>query len=80
MTRGNTIPDKPLHSPSINPILQDIQYRARIKGKSFSSHSFRVGGALDLLESGKSIEKIILKGGWKATSSVILYLRAWVDI
>ena len=80
VTRGNTIPDKPLHSPSINPILCDIQYQARIKGKSFSSHSFRVGGALDLLESGTPIEKIMLKGGWKATSTVILYLRAWVDI
>jgi hypothetical protein len=39
-----------------------------------------VGGALDLLESGTPIEKIMLKGGWKATSTVILYLRAWVDI
>jgi len=78
--RGNTIAQKPLHSPSINPILSDIQHDARIKGKPFTSHSFRVGGALDLLESGVPIDKIMLKGGWKSTSTVILYLRAWVDI
>ncbi|MBE1286457.1 MAG: tyrosine-type recombinase/integrase [Alteromonadaceae bacterium] len=53
---------------------------SHIKGKSFSSHSFRVDGALNLLECGKPIKKIMLKGGWKATSTVTLYLRAWVDI
>lgn len=80
LTRSGSMPDRALNSHSINPILGDIQHRARIKGKPFTSHSFRVGGALDLLESGVSIDKIMLKGGWKSTSTVILYLRAWVDI
>ena len=29
----------------------------------FSGHSFRVGTALDLLEQGEPLEKIMLKGG-----------------
>jgi hypothetical protein len=43
----------------------------------FSGHSFRVGGALDLLMRGVSMEKIMLRGGWSSESTVIKYLRAW---
>ena len=42
-----------------------------------SGHSFRVGAALDLLERGESMEKIMLRGGWQSESTVIRYLRAW---
>jgi hypothetical protein len=42
-----------------------------------TGHSFRVGAALDLLENGESLEKIMLRGGWQAESTVIKYLRAW---
>ena len=63
---------------SINLILRDIQHRSRIKTeKTFSGHSFRVGGALDMLMAGIPIEKIMLKGGWNSESTVIQYLRAW---
>ena len=41
-----------------------------------SGHSFRVGRALDLLESGESLPKIMLRGGWKNDSTMIRYLRA----
>ena len=34
--------------------------------------------ALDLLEQGEPLEKIMLKGGWQTDSTVIQYLRNWV--
>ena len=43
-----------------------------------SGHSFRVGAALDLLEQGESIEKIMLRGGWQTDSTAMKYLRNWV--
>jgi hypothetical protein len=41
-----------------------------------SGHSFRVGGALDLLMTGMPLTKIMLRGGWTSESSVIRYLQA----
>ena len=46
-------------------------------GGNLTAHSFRVGAALDMLERGVSMEKIMLRGGWEASSTVIKYLRAW---
>jgi len=58
--------------------LRDIQIKAGLElGGNLTAHSFRVGAALDMLERGVSMEKIMLRGGWKATSTVIKYLRAW---
>ena len=42
-----------------------------------SGHSFRVGAALDLLEQGESLEKIMLRGGWQTDSTAMKYLRNW---
>ena len=63
---------------SLNRRLQNLQAQAGLKlAAKLTGHSFRVGAALDLLESGESLEKIMLRGGWQAESSVIKYLRAW---
>lgn len=70
----------PLRRASMRQILYGLQNAAGIEGENFSSHSFRVGGALDYLEAGMNIEKIMLKGGWHSGSTVIQYLRAWEDI
>ncbi len=43
-----------------------------------SGHSFRVGAALDLLEQGEPLEKIMLRGGWQSDSTAMKYLRNWV--
>ena len=43
----------------------------------FSGHSFRVGAALDLLESGASLELIMLRGGWRSSDNAMGYLRNW---
>lgn len=63
---------------SINRILQEIQAKSDIHTEvKLSGHSFRVGGALDLLMQGTPIEKIMLRGGWHSESSVIRYLQSW---
>jgi site-specific recombinase XerD len=63
---------------SINRILQKIQTKSCIQTEvKLSGHSFRVGGALDLLMQGTPIEKIMLRGGWHSESSVIRYLQSW---
>ena len=63
---------------SISVILRNLQSNAGLNIEPpLSGHSFRVGRALDLLESGESLPKIMLRGGWKTESTVIEYLRAW---
>ena len=75
--KGDRISDS-LSPASINRILRQIQHRSDIETTvPFSGHSFRVGGALDLLMAGVPMEKIMLRGGWSSESTVIKYLRAW---
>ena len=63
---------------SINLRLKVLQRDAKLKQVAeLSGHSFRVGGAIDLLEAGESLEKIMLRGGWKSESSAVKYLRGW---
>ncbi len=67
-----------LSPASINRILRDLQHTAKIRlPHDFSGHSFRVGAALDMLNDGYSLERIMLKGGWKSESTAIRYLRTW---
>ena len=47
------------------------------KQQPLSGHSFRVGAALDLLEQGEPLEKIMLRGGWQTDSTAMKYLRNW---
>lgn len=63
----------------VNHILHTRQERAGLEfDRPLSGHSFRVGGALDLLKRGVPMEKIMLRGGWKSESSALRYLREWV--
>ena len=67
-----------LRPNSINRRLKELQKLAGLDlGGALSGHSFRVGAALDLLERGESLEKIMLRGGWRSESSTMKYLRAW---
>ncbi|MEP1472100.1 MAG: tyrosine-type recombinase/integrase [Halieaceae bacterium] len=67
-----------LNPASINTILQRLQKIAGIKDiGQLSGHSFRVGGAIDLLEEGEPLERIMLRGGWQSESTTIGYLRSW---
>jgi site-specific recombinase XerD len=68
-----------LHPASISTILKALQIGLvdGTKVKSLSGHSFRVGAALDLLEQGEPLEKIMLRGGWQTDSTAMTYLRNW---
>jgi site-specific recombinase XerD len=68
-----------LHPASISTTLRALQRDLEMDSdeQPLSGHSFRVGAALDLLEQGESLEKIMLKGGWQTDSTAMKYLRNW---
>ncbi|MDC1143548.1 tyrosine-type recombinase/integrase [Porticoccaceae bacterium] len=69
-----------LNPASISTILKTLQegLKSGSNQQPLSGHSFRVGAALDLLEQGEPLEKIMLRGGWQTDSTAIKYLRNWV--
>ena len=68
-----------LHPASISTLLKALQKDLRIDSDEhpLSGHSFRVGAALDLLEQGEPLKRIMLRGGWKTDSTTMKYLRNW---
>lgn len=75
----NRIVDEPFADAQVNKILRARQDEAGLDlNQPLSGHSFRVGGALDLLKRGVPMEKIMLRGGWKSESTALRYLREWV--
>jgi integrase len=68
-----------LHPASVSTILKALQKDLKMDSdeQPLSGHSFRVGAALDLLEKGEPLEKIMLKGGWQTDSTAMKYLRNW---
>ena len=66
-----------LHPASISTILKALQKDLKLDSdeQPLSGHSFRVGAALDLLEQGVTLEKIMLRGGWQTDTAAIKYLR-----
>ena len=68
-----------LNPASISTILKTLQegLKSGLNEQPLSGHSFRVGAALDLLEQGEPLEKIMLKGGWQTDSTAMKYLRNW---
>ena len=68
-----------LHPASISTTLRALQKDLEMDSheQPLSGHSFRVGAALDLLEQGEPLEKIMLKGGWQTDSTAMKYLRNW---
>ena len=67
-----------LNSGSISTILNHLGPTDSHASKriSYSGHSFRVGRAVDLLNAGMPLEKIMLIGGWRSQSACIRYLRS----
>jgi len=77
--RGHRVKDC-LKPETINRVLKRLQKSARLHDiDELSGHSFRVGAAIDLLERGVSLEKIMLRGGWKSETTAMRYLRNWRD-
>ena len=68
-----------LHPPSISTILKALQKDMKMDSdeQTLSGHSFRVGAALDLLEQGEPLERIMIRGGWQTDSAAMAYLRNW---
>jgi len=68
-----------LNPASISTILKKLQegLKTGSNQQPLSGHSFRVGAALDLLEQGEPLEKIMLRGGWQTDSTAMKYLRNW---
>jgi integrase len=69
-----------LNPASISTILKTLQegLKTGSNQQPLSGHSFRVGAALDLLEQGEPLEKIMLRGGWQTDPTAMKYLRNWV--
>jgi site-specific recombinase XerD len=69
-----------LHPASISTILKALQKELKMDSdeQPLSGHSFRVGAALDLLEQGEPLERIMLRGGWQTDSTAMSYLRNWI--
>jgi len=77
MERGEHV-GKSMKGQAISLILKRLQRRARLTHlPPFSGHSFRVGAALDLLNRGVPLEKIMLRGGWRSETTALKYLRSW---
>ena len=69
-----------LNPASLNQILKSLQKNACLNNiGELLGYSFSVGAALDLLERGVSLERIMLRGGWKSDSSAMRYLRSWQE-
>jgi integrase len=66
-----------LNPASISTILKTLQegLKSESNQQPLSGHSFRVGAALDQLEQGEPLEKIMLRGGWQTESTAMKYLR-----
>jgi integrase len=69
-----------LSPSSVSVILKTVQATIYSDKNTppLSGHSFRVGAALDLLEQGEPLEKIMLRGGWQSDSTAMKYLRSWI--
>ena len=69
-----------LHPASISTLLKALQKDLKMDSdeQPLSGHSFRVGAALDLLEQGEPLERIMLRGGWQSDSTAMSYLRNWI--
>ena len=62
-----------LNSGSVSTILNRLVAKTSLSNHEirFSGHSFRVGAAIDLVESGASLETIMLRGGWRSNDSAM---------
>jgi len=78
--RRNLSVKSSLTPASINQILKHLQRQANLSHiGDLSGHSFRVGAALDLLDRGVPLERIMLRSGWKSETTALRYLRNWND-
>jgi len=67
-----------LEPSAISYILRQAQENITLPGnkkpRQWTGHSFRVGAAVDLVESGYTIEQVMRKGDWKSAQASIRYV------
>jgi len=69
-----------LDPAALNKILKFLQRKANLNNiGELSGHSFRVGAAVDLINKGVPLERIMLRGGWKSENTALRYSRNWDD-
>ena len=71
---------KKLEPSAISYILRQVQANITLPGnkkpRQWTGHSFRVGAAVDLVESGYTIEQVMRKGDWKSVQAGLRYVMA----
>ena len=71
---------KKLEPSAISYILRQVQANITLPGnkkpRQWTGHSFRVGAAVDLVESGSTIEQVMRKGDWKSVQAGLRYVMA----
>jgi len=69
-----------LEPSAISYILRQVQVNITLPGnkkpRQWTGHSFRVGAAVDLVESGYTIEQVMRKGDWKSAQAGLRYVMA----
>jgi site-specific recombinase XerD len=67
-----------LEPSAISYILRQAQENITLPGnkkpRQWTGHSFRVGAAVDLVESGYTIEQVMRKGDWKSAQAGLRYV------
>ena len=69
-----------LEPSAVSYILRQVQATITLPGnkkpRQWTGHSFRVGAAVDLVESGYTIEQVMQKGDWKSAQAGLRYVMA----
>jgi len=69
-----------LDPAALNKLQKFLQRKAKLNNiGELLGHSFRMGAAIDLLDKGVPLERIMLRGGWKSSNTALQYLRNWDD-
>ena len=77
INKGNKVSEG-LTSSQINRIYKKIARKSKLEPeiiKNISGHSMRVGAAQDLLAAGSSLAKIMQRGRWSKTDTVMRYVE-----
>jgi len=61
---------------SVNRILKQLEKRLGNK-QQLSGHSFRVGRTIDMIEEGRTLSQVALRGGWVSEKTVFRYAQSW---
>ena len=69
-----------LEPSAVSYILRQVQANITLPGnkkpRQWTGHSFRVGAAVDLVESGYTIEQVMRRGDWKSAQAGLRYVMA----